>query len=93
LSGSEVRAPVAGARKYTPFRLCVVRWLATEGPISERREQPFVMALAARKIEAEFQMQEPAGLEKKVDRIQESVSDLKRTSECSSRMSIASKQI
>jgi chromosome segregation ATPase len=40
-------------------------------------EEEFVMALAARKIEAEFQMQEPTGLEKKVDRVQEDVAVLK----------------
>jgi predicted nucleic acid-binding Zn-ribbon protein len=39
-------------------------------------EKEFVMAMAARKIEAEFQMQESTALEKKVDRIQEDVAAL-----------------
>jgi peptidoglycan hydrolase CwlO-like protein len=36
-------------------------------------EEEFVMTMAARKIEAEFQMQESTVLEKKVDRVQEDV--------------------
>jgi chromosome segregation ATPase len=40
-------------------------------------EKEFVMAMAARKIEAEFQMQESTVLENKVDRVQEDVGDLK----------------
>jgi chromosome segregation ATPase len=40
-------------------------------------EEEFVMAMAARKIEAEFPMQEPTVLEKKVDRVQEDVAAVK----------------
>jgi phosphoglycerate-specific signal transduction histidine kinase len=40
-------------------------------------EEELVMAMAARKIEAELQMQESTGLEKKVDRVQEDVTVLK----------------
>jgi chromosome segregation ATPase len=40
-------------------------------------EEELVMAMAARKIESELQMQESTGLEKKVDRVQEDVAAVK----------------